>query len=307
MGLVALGATAMFACADARSSDHETSSASNDIVVGVDAQGRTLDAVGAIVAVMDPSTPEPAAIPYCNGTLIAPRLVLTSKGCVERTLDSDSDAGAATQDLFQTYPLFFFTGADLHDPSHKVRIEGVDLCTGCDAAVFRLQEPIADIAPLPFTDQAMGAERLGQRFSTAGYGETSTTRRAGTLTLRAVSGAPLEAWLDADDAQTCVDPGAPLLAKDAEEKLTVFGVASRCLRLDASYAMLGDAVQSLIARNLVDPCGSETTLGRCDGDVAVRCTTSSEGPRRITRSDCAAVFQHCAPPSEAHAQVACAD
>ena len=370
----------MFACSDAGQSHGEAGNASNDIVGGVDASGRGLDAVGAIVGVQDLSMAEQTSFAYCSGTLIAPRLVLTSKRCAVQRIITTSDGGAPTtkkQSILATYPLFFFTGGDLKNPSHRIRIDGVDVCTepdeggmdgvGCNAAVFLLQEPISDIAPLPFTDQALGAERLGQRFSTAGYGAVSNdrndpnnrmpARHAGTLTLRAVSGAALaavfpteadfvaawaktegeasaqqlasyyytrqlqpglEAWLGgADgDAQTCNgDPGAPLLAKDAEGKLTVFGVAAghlgtqqtSCLPFGTTYAMLGVAVQSLIARNLVDPCESETSLGRCDGDVAVRCTTAIEGPRRITRSDCGAVFQRCVPPSATNVQVACAD
>jgi hypothetical protein len=377
VAIASLGAAAMMACSDsgdAKSGDGPT--ASNDIIGGVDAKGHGLDAVGAIVAADATTT-----VDFCNGTLIAPKLVLTSKRCAVQYESVTPDGGAPTQVrtvLVDKYPLYFITGANIASPSHKVRIESVDLCTspdtggmdgfGCNVAVYRLQEAIADITPLPFTDKALGSELVGQRFSTVGYGDISQDlakqtlgqRHAGTLTLRAVSGAPmkaifpteadlvaawtkaegqasaqqlsaalasyyettlqpdLEAWLGGSDgdAQTCLDDqGSPLLAKNAEGKLTVFGIASnplggsqtKCIPFGAPYAMLGAAAQALISKNLVDACDTETSAGRCDGDIAVRCTTPAEGDRRITRSDCGAVLQHCVPPSATNPQVSCAD
>lgn len=370
----------MFACSQAgdgpAGAGPSTPSRDSDLIGGVDAKGRGLDAVGAIVAADATTT-----IDFCNGTLIAPKLVLTSKRCAVQFEQVTPDGGAPTTTktvLVDKYPLYFITGAGIAAPSHKVRIESVAMCTepdeggmdgfGCNVALYRLKEAIADIAPLPFTDKALGTEQIGKRFSTVAYGDVTQDRtkkivgqrHAGTLTLRAVSGPPmpamfptlndfvaawtkaegeasaqqlsqalasyyalpllpdLEAWLGgaSGDAQTCLDDqGAPLLAKSAEGKLTVYAVASnplggsqtKCVPIGAPYAMLGSAVQSLIARNLVDACENETTAGRCEGDVAVRCTTPEEGERRVTRSDCGAVLQRCVPPSASNLQVSCAD
>jgi hypothetical protein len=375
--VASLGAAAVMACSDAGDARHgDGPTASNDIIGGVDAKGHGLDAVGAIVAADATTT-----VDFCNGTLIAPKLVLTSKRCAIQYDNVTPDGGAPTQVrtvLVEKYPLYFITGAAIASPSHKVRIESVDVCTtpdtggmdgfGCNVAVYRLTEAIADITPLPFTDKALGPELVGQRFSTVGYGDISQDltkqtlgqRHAGTLTLRSVAGAPmkvlfpteadfvaawtkaegqasaqqlsaalatyyettlqpdLEAWLGGSDgdAQNCLDDqGSPLLAKNAEGKLTVFGIASnslggshtKCIPFGAPYAMLGTAAQALISKNLVDPCDAETAAGRCDGDIAVRCTTPAEGDRRITRSDCSAVLQHCVAPSATNPQVACAD
>lgn len=382
VGLAVLGAVAMIACSQTAGggggdSKHDTTpTASNDIVGGVDAKGHGLDAVGAIVAADAVNT-----VDFCNGTLIGPKVVLTSKRCAVQFESVTPDGGAPTQVrtvLVEKYPLYFITGANIATPSHKIRIERVDMCTepdtggmdgfGCNVAIYHLQEAINDIAPLPFTDKAIAADQVGKRFSTVAYGDISQDltkqtlgqRHAGTLTLRAVAGAPmkalfpteadlvaawtkaegqasatqlsaalasyyesqlqpdLEAWLGgADgDAQTCLDDqGAPLLAKNADGKLTVYGIASnplggaqtKCIPFGAPYAMLGAAAQALISKNLVDPCDNETLAGRCDGDVAVRCTSPAEGDRRVTRSDCSAVLQHCAPPSDTNPQVSCAD
>lgn len=371
---VVLGAAGAFACSDGSAAPASSAPVDNDLIGGVDAKGHGLDAVGAIVLADDTQT-----IDYCNGTLIAPKLVLTSKRCAVQDETVTPDGGAATTEkviLPVKYPAYFITGADITSPSHKVRITGVEMCapdvggmdgSGCNLAVFRLQDAITDIAPLPLTDKAMGQELVGQRFSTVAYGDgtidktkqLSGTRRAGSLTLRAVSGSALkavyptvndflgawtkaegqasttqlsaslqqyyegalmpdlEAWLGGapGDAQTCTsDQGAPLLARNADGKLTVFGVAgssigvqTKCVPVGAPYAMLGATAQAFIAKNLVDPCENETEVGRCEGDVAVRCTGATEGDRRVTRSDCAAVLQHCVAPSATNLQVSCAD
>lgn len=379
VALGALGALGLFACShlvacSQASSAPEVASADDGIVGGVDAKGHGLDAVGSIVAADDTET-----LNFCNGTLIGPKLVLTSKRCaIQEVTPDDGGPGTVKQVLVDKYPLYFITGADIASPSHKIRIESVDVCLapetggvdgfGCNVALYRLKEAITDIPPLPFTDRALGVELVGKRFSTLSYGDTTqdvTTqtvgkRHAGSLTLRAVSGAPmkalfptaadlvamwaqtegpdsaaqlssalavyyestlqpdLEAWLGggAGDAQTCLqDQGAPLLAKDAAGKLTVYAVGSnaiagtktKCVPFGAPYAMLGAPVQALIGRNLVDVCANETAEGRCDGDVAVRCTTPAEGERRLTRTDCSALLQHCAPASAENPQASCAD
>lgn len=376
VSLAALGAVAMMACSQAGDSKRETPTSSDDLIGGVDAKGHGLDAVGAIVAADATQT-----IDFCNGTLIGPKVVLTSKRCAVQYQNVTPDGGAPQQVrtvLVDKYPLYFLTGANIATPSHKVRIERVDLCVepdtggmdgfGCNVAVYHLQEAITDITPLPFTDRPIGAERVGQRFSTVAYGDVSQDltkqtlgqRHAGSLTLRAVSGSPmkaiyateadfvaaytkaegqaaatqlsaalasyyelplqpdLEAWLGGapGDAQTCLDDqGAPLLAKSPEGKLTIYGIASnplggaqtKCIPIGAPYAMLGPAAQKLITTNLVDVCDNETAAGRCDGDVAIRCTSAEEGERRVTRSDCSEVLQHCVPPSAANPQVSCAD
>ena len=111
------------------------------------------------------------------------------------------------------------------------------------------------------------------------------------------------------DAQQCHgDSGGPLLALESG-KLVVQGVASTvipglrdsCEPMGGSFATFGAAAHALVQRAVDDPCRALPAGGTCEGDVAVRCTTPSEGPRRVTRTDCAAALQHCVPPAPATA------
>ena len=95
------------------------------------------------------------------------------------------------------------------------------------------------------------------------------------------------------------DSGGPLLAK-VDGKLVVRGVASGVIagvrvpcNIGAVYAVFGPKAQELITDAENDPCKGEPSEGRCEGNVAVRCTASNEGPRRVTRTNCADVLQRC--------------
>jgi hypothetical protein len=81
--------------------------------------------------------------------------------------------------------------------------------------------------------------------------------------------------------------------------------------MGAVYAVPGQSAQDLIKASLTDPCDGVPALGRCEGDVAVRCTNADEGPRRVTRTDCAGLLQHCSggevDAGDAGAVVSCTD
>jgi secreted trypsin-like serine protease len=104
-----------------------------------------------------------------------------------------------------------------------------------------------------------------------------------------------EAYFDApDSAQLCSgDSGGPLLQK-VGDTLQVFGVASWVLSKDARnpcaggvvYATFGAEVRNMLKDIASTACGSETEAGRCEGDVAVRCSPLKEGAPRVTRTDC---------------------
>lgn len=118
-----------------------------------------------------------------------------------------------------------------------------------------------------------------------------------------------------NEAQDCHgDSGSPLL-RNVDGKLVVYGVASTvvsgkkqvCENMGTFYAALGPEAQSMIDTALHDPCAGATASGRCDGDVAVRCSRADEGPRRALAVDCSRTLQHCIAPSSANAIVACGD
>lgn len=104
------------------------------------------------------------------------------------------------------------------------------------------------------------------------------------------------------DVQVCHgDSGGPLLEK-IDGKLVIQGVASGVVsgvrlpcKFGAVYAVFGPKAQELVSRASSDPCEGIPAEGRCEGDVAVRCTDGSEGPRRVTRTDCSAALQRCIP------------
>jgi hypothetical protein len=117
------------------------------------------------------------------------------------------------------------------------------------------------------------------------------------------------------DAQLCRgDSGSPLV-RASQGQLYAYGVVSggipsRELTCDygAVYASFGpETVQFLQnARNWVDPCDGVTENGQCDGDVATRCTDITEGPRRLTVTDCSLLGQTCAVGSDGRAACATA-
>lgn len=341
----------------------ETSGASTESDLADDAD-HSLDAVGAIVA--DHAS---GSSSFCTGTLITPRLVLTSKRCMlRRTITSSADgrSSSMTQEyLFEQSPLRFVVGGTTSTPSRSVMIDEAIQCDpdkggvdgmGCNVGLYRLAEPISGVAPLLYAKQPLPT--VGTRFTVSTF--TGGTRQVGALTLRAVTGAPMaalfptledftaawsasqgdasaqerapwlsryyaktllddhEAWLGAaeGDVQLCDGhQGAPLLAKNAEGKLTVFGVAGNgmqvettaCTPFGTAFGVLGASEQAMIAKNLVDACGDETTTGRCDGDTVVRCTRRDEGPRRVTRNECGNVLGKCIPASDRVEQAFCGD
>lgn len=124
------------------------------------------------------------------------------------------------------------------------------------------------------------------------------------------------------EAQACHgDSGGPLLYK-VDGKLTVLGVTSTVgfagtklpCNMGAIYATFGPAAQDLIKSNLAaDPCAGIPAEGRCEGDVAVRCTRADEGARRVVKNDCSELLGHCVPAQASDAgdagpgEVSCGD
>jgi secreted trypsin-like serine protease len=355
----------LLACSsDATSSSQPAATpdaSTDDIIGGVDASGASLDAIGALVVVADDGT----ITPFCTGTLVAPTIVLSAKHCV---IDGGSHVS-------------FVVGVDARAPRARYVSTGVVVAPldrggyaklGQDVALFSLAEPVAGITPLRYASTHLPASSIGTKLTAVGYGvrdqqKSAGLRKAGTLTLQAVSGQPLHAFfptvddlrakllasdgeewinrnrdriqsfydhtllaesevflgLGKDDAQPCSgDSGGPLLARVNGENIVV-GVVSAsfktpayaCSVLGEFYASFGPDVQTLLTTTIGDAkgafdigsalapaappadeaksCADLGAKGVCEGDVAVRCVPTSEGPEKITKTDCALIGAKC--------------
>lgn len=106
------------------------------------------------------------------------------------------------------------------------------------------------------------------------------------------------------------DMGAPLV-RNQRGQVRLFGVFSSAPTYDcehgAVYARITPEVRSFITQALswVDPCAEVSTLGRCSGAVAERCTRRSEGERRLVQFDCALLGQSCV--ADGYNEVSCTD
>jgi hypothetical protein len=214
--LILLGTAGLLAaCSDATSSTSSSSPSTTDdnIVGGVDARGKALDAVGYLYAAKADGTGGGS----CTATLIAPSLVLTAKHCVLADLTSMSpqtmlDAGGK---------LGFRIGSDARTSTRDVFASEVRTCAlgvggsaglGCDVAVLRLSEPVTDITPIPVATTPLGSDLIGQTFTAVGFGTQDApstifgTRKMASLTLQATSGPGLHAtFASYDDFAAFID------------------------------------------------------------------------------------------------------
>lgn len=190
------------ACSDTAQPDPEDSP--DPIIGGTPAKGAQLDAIGSLrysgaadAGISDSPTTIPSGYnTLCTATLIAPRLIVTAKHCASPA----DNIGAARSD---SQTLYFAIGPDTQRPKRAVRVTRTWLSPmredgyvnyGSDVAVMQLETAIEDVTPLKVAESHLAANLKGSRFSVVGFGyrdrETRRgTRRAGTLTLQATSGA----------------------------------------------------------------------------------------------------------------------
>jgi len=371
LGLVTIASAVACSKADDQQQDVTPSAddGSNDIIGGVDAKSASLDAVGALVYRAAPG--QPANQLLCSATLIGPRHVLTAKHCATQLSEAAlADGGPSGQLVEQRFidilpDLQFAIGSDIQAPKRLLALEAVDTCMepqvgsdlGCDVAVYRLKEAVTDIQPLPVATASIGPDEVGKKMIAIGYGNQASTgparngtRKLGSITARAVTGAPMKSMFPTfeeflnkmrtqegevlvnsntsiyqeyydrplidgyeaffggqdNDVQACHgDSGGPLLAK-VDGKLIVKGVASRVVSgvrvacsVGTTYATFGANAQTLVKNQLNDPCEGIPAEGKCEGDVAIRCTNADEGERRVTKTDCSDVLLRCIPGSAA--------
>jgi hypothetical protein len=106
------------------------------------------------------------------------------------------------------------------------------------------------------------------------------------------------------DAQACYgDSGSPIIRADSSGALVAYGVISGGLgsnQLICDYggvdAVFGPDVKQFLttAKQWTDPCNGVSVEGKCNRNVAVRCTSPLEGPRRLVKFDCASLGEVCA-------------
>lgn len=250
LGLVA-GVLALAGCLGG-----DVESGEADIIGGVDASSSKLDAIGSIGT----KDSEGAFRYFCTATLIAPKVVLTAKHCA-------TYAPGETPRLAQE-KIFFAVGADSHAPKQVIEAahvllapldEGGMVHFGSDVAVYLLAEPVKDVTPMPWAKGHLASDLVGKKFSAVGYGvqdkqRTSGTRKAGTLTLQAVEGKPMQRLFPTKEA---------FLAHLAKTESPAW-LESNQARLDEFYEL------TLLA-------GHEAYLGLGEGD-AQPCSGDSGGP-----------------------------
>lgn len=173
------------------STGEELGSVEQSIVNGDEVEcDRSLDAVGGVVFhFSDPEYGEFQEF-FCSATLIAPKVALTARHCVE-TIYFDPDPA------FSNYVHF---GQDAYAPKREVKITSTFAAPpgpggllndgGRDIAVLYLEQAPQGIKPAQLGK--FKSSMLGKKFRIAGFGQTeeftSGTKYEGKVTARALAG-----------------------------------------------------------------------------------------------------------------------
>ena len=229
--LAAASLAATTACAFDDDLAPEVGEVDEELIGATPAPSTAFDAIGTIA--MDRS-PEPNT--YCTGTLVAPKLVLTSEMCVE---------------LITADKTFFIVGKNSNEAprrAFKVTRIAIERSTtggvfnrGMDIAVLHLEKPVDGVTPLPLAD--LKPSHVGRRFRAFGFGfdeqNRIAVRRSGETTLLGIRGKVWE--LTFGSVEEFLDRGARQLfptldPDDAEDRVELTKRYERHKLIDGAEA-----------------------------------------------------------------------
>ena len=197
-------------CAVEQASSEEAESNASEIVGGTKTTG--FPAVGALVD---------GGGPFCTGTVVAPRVVVTAAHCLEGVQSASSLGFALGASAFRPQQVLKVAAATVHPQYDARNIRN-------DIAVLRLAAD-APVTPVPI---ATKGPTVGQSLVFVGYGMSNGRTGAGFGTKRQVTmkvaqvGATQFAYAEPGKNTCGGDSGGPAFATDASGNLSVAGVTS---------------------------------------------------------------------------------
>ncbi len=208
---LALIALALVGCSVDQATDDDVDSTTASIVGGTTTSA--YPAVGALVEQGEP---------FCTGTVVAPRVVVTAAHCLE----GESAANIS-----------FAFGPNAYHPSSVIHASAIHVHPDYDAqsitsdiGVVVLSQD-APVTPIPMNTTALDSTWVGQSLTFVGYGVTNGTTQAGAGTKRQVAipvaqvGSTQFAYTGSKN--TCFgDSGGPALGKNASNATVLVGTTS---------------------------------------------------------------------------------